>query len=126
MEATLFIIGVIVVAALIAVYRSGGKAENPRLRGYGIVVDGDFVKSHGKQLGPLSGAHAEIAGFTQRHTLARTVTVVGAFTKKTDATLVITMTNGNIHTFKIKDASAFRQAAQWTAKFNALAQASVA
>jgi hypothetical protein len=126
MGTAVFIIVVILATAAIVAYRSGGKAENARLRGYGIVVDGDVVKSHGKQLGPLSGAHAEIAGFTQRHTLTRTVTVVGAFTKKTDATLVITMTNGNIHTFKIKDATAFRQAAQWTAKFNALAQASVA
>lgn len=126
MGTAIFILGVILVAAAIIAYRSGGTAEKPRLRGYGIVVDGEVVKSHGKQLGPLKGAHAQIEGLTQRHTLTRTVTVVGAFTKKTDATLVIVMTNGHVHTFRIKDATAFRQAAQWAAKFNALAQASAA
>lgn len=126
MGTALVIVGVIIVVVLAVVYNNGGKAENARLRGYGIVVDGDQVKSHGKLLGPLSGAQAEISGLTQRHTLTRTVTVVGAFTKKTDAMLVVAMANGNVHTSKLSNATAFRRAAQWAAKFNALARASAA
>jgi hypothetical protein len=116
---TLIIITVII-AAVIA-YRRGGKAQQPRLRGYGIVVDGHEVKSHGKVLGDLAGSLAEVADPTSRHTATRVITVVGAFTKKTNTYLTIAFSNGGIHQVKIDGAAVYRQATAWAAKYNAMA-----
>jgi len=52
-----FFLGVIAAIA----YQRGGKAGNARLRGYGFVVDGSVVKSHGRVLGDLAGSRAGIA-----------------------------------------------------------------
>lgn len=98
-------------------------AKNARLRGFGLVVDGDQVKRRGKVLGDLVSSRAPVTDPTSRHTLARVVTVVGAATTKTDATLVVAFADGNVHTWSIKSAKELRQAQTWVAKFNALADA---
>lgn len=100
----------------------GGKAANARLRGYGVVVDGDQVKKQGIILGPLAGAYAEVTGVTSRHTVTRVVTVAGALTKKTDGTVVITFTSGQVHTWPVHGAADLRQASTFVARFNAMAR----
>lgn len=101
----------------------GGKAENARLRGYGIVVDGDTVKSGGRVLGPLAGATALVTDGTSRHTLTRVVTVVGAATKKTKAAVLVTTANGGINQQNIEGAGELRRAQAWVVRFNAMAAA---
>jgi hypothetical protein len=98
----------------------GGKAANPRLRGYGVVIDGNVVKSHGTTLGPLAGARAEVTDGTSRHTLTRVVTVVGAATKRTRAAVIITTADGGFHQQNIQGASELRRAQAWVIRFNTL------
>ncbi len=119
------IILTVIVIALIAgaVSARGGKAANPRLRGYGVVIDGQQVKSQGKILGPLAGSAAQVTDGTSRHTLTRVMTVAGALTKKSTAYVVISFPDGLVHTRKLDGASAIRQGQVWAVKFNALAAA---
>ena len=113
------VLGVIAVIA----YQRGGKAGEARLRGYGVAVDGSVVKSHGRVLGDLAGSRAGIGDMTSRYTATRVITVVGAFTKKTDAYLTIAFANGNVHQVHVKGAAQFRQASGWVARYNAMAVA---
>jgi hypothetical protein len=101
----------------------GGRAANARLRGYGVVIDGSAVKSHGRVLGPLADARAEVTDGTSRHTLTRVVTVVGNATKKTKAAVIITTANGGFHQENIQGASEFRRAQAWVIRFNTMAAA---
>lgn len=111
---------VVVVSAKVHAAR-GGAAASARLRGYGIVVDGDEVKSHGKVLGPLAGARAEITDGTSRHTITRVVTVVGALTKKTKAFVIVSTANGGFNQYAVDGAAAVRAAQAWVVRFNTLA-----
>jgi hypothetical protein len=86
-------------------------------------VDGSVVKSHGRVLGDLAGSRAGIGDMTSRHTATRVITVVAAFTKKTDAYLTIAFANGNVHQIHVKGAARFRQASGWVARYNAMAVA---
>jgi len=110
------------IAVKVALSR-GGEAANPRLRGYGVVIDGNLVKSHGTTLGPLAGARAEATGGTSRHTLTRVVTVVGAATKRTRAAVIVTTANGGFHQKNIQGASELRRAQAWVIRFNTIAAA---
>jgi hypothetical protein len=101
----------------------GGSAANARLRGYGVVIDGSAVKSHGRVLGALAGARAEVTGGTSRHTLTRVVTVVGAATKRTKAAVIITTANGGFYQENIQGASELRRAQAWVIRFNTMAAA---
>jgi hypothetical protein len=123
MGAAIFIIVFVIGVAAIIAYQRGGKATNARLRGFGIVVDGSVVKTHGRVLGNLVGSRAEIGDMTSRHTLTRVVTVAGAFTKKTDAYLTIVFADGNTHQQHIKGAAQVRQGSAWVARYNAMAGA---
>ena len=123
MSTAIFIIVFVIGVAAIIAYQRGGKATNARLRGYGVVVDGSVVKSHGRVLGDLAGSRAAIGDMTSRHTLTRVVTVAGAFTKKTDAYLTIAFANGNTHQQHIKGSTQVRQASAWVARYNAMAGA---
>lgn len=72
---------------------------------------------------PVRDVHAEVHA-TQRHSLTRVVTVVGAATKKTDGSLVITYTGPTgleVITKSIANATAYRQAMTFAAKVNAIA-----
>jgi hypothetical protein len=72
---------------------------------------------------PIRGVHAEVHA-TQRHTLTRVVTVVGAATKKTNGSLVITYagpTGVEVIEKQIGDATAYRQAMSFSARLNAIA-----
>lgn len=121
---TILVIAVVIIAAFIKFKISqGGKAENARLRGYGIVVDGGTVKTVGGVLGPLAGATAIVTDGTSRHTLTRVVTVVGAATKKTKAAVLVTTANGRINQQNIEGAGELRRAQAWVVRFNALAAA---
>ena len=121
---TILVIAVVIIAAFIRFKISqGGKAENARLRGYGIVVDGSTVKTVGGVLGPLAGATAVVTDGTTRHTLTRVVTVVGAATKKTKAAVLVTTANGRINQQNIEGAGELRRAQAWVVRFNALAAA---
>jgi hypothetical protein len=117
----LFVVIVVLIAIGKVASASGGKAVNARLRGYGIVVDGDQVKHAGRILGPLAGAHAEITDGTSRHTLTRVVTVAGALTKKTEAYVTVVTGNDGLQQTKVQGAAEVRRAQAWVAKFNALA-----
>jgi hypothetical protein len=71
----------------------------------------------------VQNVHAEVHA-TQRHTLTRVVTVVGAATKKTNGSLVITYTGPagvQVITKHIGDATAYRNAMTFAAKVNAIA-----
>lgn len=116
---TLVVLGTAVKIAL----SRGGKAANPRLRGYGVVIDGNLVKSHGTTLGPLAGARAEVTDGTSRHTLTRVVTVVGAATKRTKAAVIVTTANGGFRQQNIQGASELRRAQAWAIRFNTIAAA---
>lgn len=123
---TTFIVIVVIIAIVAigiarAVSQQGGKAVNARLRGYGVVVDGDQVKRGGTVLGPLAGSHAELTDGTSRHTLTRVVTVAGALTKKTKGHVTIVTGSGQLHQQKITGAGEVRRAQAWAARFNALA-----
>jgi hypothetical protein len=122
-SAVIFIVVVVAGAIAIAIWRNGGKAGNARLRGYGVVVDGGQVKSHGRVLGAFAGSHAEVTDPTSRHTLVRVATVAGAFTKKTDAYLTIAFISGTVHQMRLHGAAEIRQASAWVARYNALAGA---
>jgi len=74
-------------------------------------------------LGDLAGSRAGIGDMTSRHTATRVITVVAAFTKKTDAYLTIAFANGNVHQVHVKGAAQFRQASGWVARYNAMAVA---
>lgn len=123
------VVGWIVIAVIVLVIvakvaaSTGGKAQNARLRGYGVVVDGDEVKSGGKVLGPLAGAHAEVTGISSRHTLTRVVTVAGALTKRTKATVIVVCPSGGVHEWHLNGAAEVRRAEAWCIRFNALAAA---
>lgn len=123
------VVGWIVIAVVVlvivakAVASTGGKAGNARLRGYGVLVDGEEVKSGGKVLGPLAGAHAEVTGISSRHTLTRVVTVAGALTKKTNASVIVAFPSGTVHQQHVNGAAEVRRAETWCVKFNALAAA---
>jgi hypothetical protein len=120
----LFIVATVIVINVVAIKAwssSGGPAANARLRGYGVVVDGDTVKHAGYVLGPLATAQAEVTQGTSRHTLTRTVTVVGAATKKTNASVIVTTLGGGYHEEKIEGAAELRRAQAWVVKFNAMA-----
>lgn len=101
----------------------GGSATSARLRGFGIVVDGDLVKSGNRIVGPLAGARAEVTDGTSRHTLTRVVTVAGAMTKKTKASVIVSCTNGGFHENKIEGAAVIRRAQSWAIRFNTMAAA---
>lgn len=118
------VVALVIVTKLVGSY--GGKAANARLRGYGVVVDGNEVKSHGRVLGPLSGAHAQVAGVSSRHTLTRVVTVAGALTRKTNATVIVAFPCGTVHQQHLNGAAEVRRAEAWCIKFNALAAAASA
>jgi hypothetical protein len=119
---TILIIAIVVIGGFIKWKISqGGKAENARLRGYGIVVDGDLIKRGGITLGPVLGAEAVLTDGTSRHTLTRVVTVVGAATKKTKAAVIVTLPNGRVHQQNIEGAGEIRRAQAWVVRFNAMA-----
>ncbi|MCW2904131.1 MAG: hypothetical protein JWO67_6396 [Streptosporangiaceae bacterium] len=124
MSVVIWIIVIVAVLAAIgkAVASRGGKAENARIRGYGIVVDGDRVKSGGQVLGPLAGSEAVVTDGTSRHTLTRVVTVAGALTKKTKASMIIAVPGGEIKESKLDGASQIRAAQSWAVRFNAMAR----
>jgi len=118
------IIALIVLGSAVKVTMSrGGKAVDARLRGYGIVIDGNLVKSHSTVLGPLAGARAEVTDGTSRHTLPRVVTVVGAATKRTKAAVIVTTANGGFHQQNIEGAAELRRAQTWAIRFNTMATA---
>lgn len=116
----IFITVVVLGAAVKVTLSRGGKAVNARLRGYGVVIDGNLVKSHGTTLGPLAGARAEVTDGTSRHTLTRVVTVVGAATKKTKAAVIITTANGGFRQENIQGAAELRRAQAWVIRFNGM------
>lgn len=125
----LFMIATLIVINGVAIktwMSSGGDASNARLRGYGVVVDGDTVKRAGYVLGKLATAHAELTQGTSRHTLTRTVTVVGAATKKVRASVIVTTIEGGYHEEKIESAGELRRAQAWVAKFNAMSATAAA
>jgi hypothetical protein len=114
---------VVIVLAIKAKVAGGGSASNARLRGYGIVVDGNQIKSGGRIVGQLAGARAELTDGTSRHTLTRVVTVAGALTKKTSAAVIITCANGHFQQSKVTGAAEVRRAQQWVIRFNTMAAA---
>jgi hypothetical protein len=118
-----FITVVVLGVAVRVTLSRGGKAVNARLRGYGVVIDGNLVKSHGTTLGPLAGARAEVTDGTSRHTLTRVVTVVGAATKKTKAAVIITTANGGFRQENIQGAAELRRAQAWVIRFNGMVAA---
>jgi hypothetical protein len=124
MSVVLWVIVIVAVLAGIgkAITSRGGKAENARLRGYGIVVDGDRVKSGGRVLGPLAGSEAVVTDGTSRHTLTRVVTVAGALTKKSKASMVVAVPGGEIKETQLNGAAQIRAAQSWAVRFNAMAR----
>ena len=123
MSTAIFTIVFIAGVAAIIAYQLGGLGTHVRLRGYGIVVDGSAVKTHGRVLGDLAGSRAEIGDMTSRHALTRVVTAAGALAKKTGAYLTIAFANGNTHQQHIKGATHVRQASAWVTRYNAMASA---
>lgn len=105
----IFVIAVAVVAVYVKfVWPQGGKAANPRLRGYGVVIDGNVVKSHGKTLGPLAGARAEVTGGTRSR-------------RHTRAAVIITTATGSFHQQNIQGPAVLRAAQAWAVHFNTIA-----
>jgi len=72
-------------------------------------------------IGPLAGASAEVTDGTSRHTLMRAVTVVGAFSKKTNAVALVILANGQVVQHKVHGAAGLRAAQAEAVMFNAKA-----
>ena len=75
----------------------------------------------GAVLGPLAGAVAEVTDGTSRHTLTRVVSIVGAFSKKTNASAFVVTADGELVESKLEGAAQVRKAQAQAIKFNALA-----
>jgi hypothetical protein len=73
---------------------------------------------------PVTGVRAEV-NTTQRYSLTRVATVVGAATKKTDGTLVISYKDAagavQVITKQVKGAADYRTAMNFAAKLNGIA-----
>jgi len=120
-----FIVALVLFTTVKVASSRGGRAADARLRGYGVVIDGSTVKSHGRTLGPLAGAQAQVTDGTSRHTLTRAVTVVGVATKRTKAAVIVTTATGGFHQQDISGATELRRAQAWAIRFNAVAAAEI-
>jgi hypothetical protein len=118
------IIVVIVIAAIVSLQKQ--KADLAVMPPGSTVIGRGFYRTpsgeiwHDRQ--QVSNVHAEVDA-TQRHTLTRVVTVVGAATKKTDGTLVMSYTTQagpQVKTITVKGAGQYRAAMTFAAKLNAL------
>ncbi len=97
-------------------------SPGPQLTGFAwIIADGAIHNLRRQVVGPLAGAHAAVTDPRSRHTLTRVATGVGAFTKKTNATLVIVLADGRAIQHPLSGGKEVTQAQVWAERFNVLA-----
>lgn len=103
---TIMFIAAIIVGAVVKVWADcgGGKGKGAQLKGYGYAVKDGQVYRYGTAVGSFAGSQATVTDGTSRHTLTRVVTVAGAFTKKSNASLLVAFPSGTVHEKKLNSA----------------------
>jgi hypothetical protein len=106
-----------------------------KLPGLGVRVEGGTVhvnEWHGKRLGALAGAHAELTDGTRPHRVGAALVAaplsLGAglligLTRKSKASAFIVFADGTVHERKLNGKSVISSAQRDAVKFNALANA---
>jgi hypothetical protein len=119
----ILVIAIFVALVAYKVYQQISESKDAELAGFGFSVRKSQVFWHNQPLGALAGSEASVTDGTSRHTLTRVVTVVGALTKKTNASLLVAFPNGTVREVDLKGAALVRQAQSFAVRYNALASA---